>query len=638
MRRGFQNLLNINSAGAVIALIFVPLLFVVSAARAAAQPHWRFAPAQAPPPPAEVAPAPYPVPLGEVGEISFWAPNRGLLVTGGTQSKGGAVAGGLYAYDGISWHQLSSVCGSARGRLAWAGPDEFWTISDQRAGQITSLEETSGELEDLSLCHFQGDQVVGSYAMPLGQPDSYLKMDAAACLSPSDCWFAGEDGRAPNVGSFHLHWNGSEMSALYDSEDHAVTGMASFDGRFYEGLAVGPEDSYLPEEYLPQEDESGAPPAQPPKHPAVIRTIAPAGQTQLCGGVGSAFCDKFLFSGQPLPVYPEKVVPDALGGFDLATDGSPLGTGATQLWAGADPVERTPAGSVRAAVTILHGDADGTWTQIVPTAGGSAPLSGAQLRGSATDHFTSQATSVGDSIAPMPGTESAWLSLSSEGGNGAAHVALLEADGTVPANTDLELPVPGEGVGDRGNAGPIACPADNDCWMATSDGWLFHLTDGAPLVPNTDPLFDGEDGVIALRPLDGGVPVVYPDGFAEDDSLANQQPAPSQPPEQTSAEPAKPKKAKPLVRDVKSRFLHDRVLVITFKLTGRAHVQLIAREHRRVVGETRDESLRAGAHTLSLSLDPARWPTKLSLDAEPIGAPTSSSVPESPNTEDTFST
>jgi len=598
--------------GLAVAALALVLAFGASAS-AAGSVRWRYEPALAPPPPPGLAPAPYPVALGEVGSISFWEPNRGLLITGGTEGKGGVVSAGLYAYDGVSWHELSSVCGGAKGRIAWAGPDEFWTISDQREGQIESRQQNLGDLEALSLCHFVGNEVVGSYAMPLGEPDSYLEMDAATCLSSSDCWFAGQDGRSPNVGSFHLHWNGTEVSALYDSSDHVVTGMTSFDGKVYEGLEIGAEDSYLPEE-----EESGRV-GEPPLHPAVIRTIAPNGGTQLCAGRQSSFCNAFLFSGgQSLPLYPEKELPDALGGFDLATDGSPLGAGVDQLWAAADPL------------TILH-DTKGSWTQVLPSSsgGGPSPLDGSALSGSSSDLSDVRRGEPGSgSIAPVPGTESAWLSLNREANT--AQVALLQANGTVLAMDDL--PEAGEDVGFRGSAGPIACPASDDCWLAThgggsmTGGWLFHLGDGIPLAPNTDPLFDGEDGTIAYRPPDSGVPTIYPDGFAEDDSLANQQPpaAPTAPLAPSPVLPPKVKKGKPLVKDIKSSFLHHRVLVISFTLTARANVQLIARRKTQIVAKTRVKSMKPGLHRLSLALNPARWPTKLQFEAKPAVASTPS--------------
>jgi hypothetical protein len=558
-----------------------------------------------------------------VGEISFWAPNRGLLITGGTESDGGPVPAGLYAYDGVSWHELSSVCGGAEGRIVWAGPDEFWTISDQRSGQLLGTSR-NGELErpSVSLCHFAGGQVVGSYAVPLGEPGSWRHMNGGACYSPSDCWFGGKDGPPPE-GAFHLHWDGSTVTVVYEPEDHSVVGMVNFQGTLYESVQLESDDIWLPEER---------------KYPAVIHTIARA-------GVEPTFKDLDTYSPSEgnLPSYGENVLPEALQGVDLATDGSPLGAGATQLWAAANPLSNPPLKSGMASLTVLR-DHDGGWSQILPRRHGASPLSGASLAGS-TAEVGSKGTSeehegVGEegtsgAIAPEPGSEAAWLSLS--GGSG-AQVALLEATTCEPetgtqepcgkiAQTDT-LPNTGENVGYRGHAGPIACPAQHDCWMATfaeptsRAGWLFHLGDGTQAEPDSDPLFDGAVGVIAYRPPDSGVPVIYPIGFAEDDSLANQQvqPAPPAPSEPPPATPAKAKKAKPLVEHVKSSFLHHRVLVVTFTLTARAHVQLIARKSKQIVAKTRKESLRPGSHRISLSLDPSRRPTKLQFEAKPIGA------------------
>src|SRR5262249_48438530 len=74
-----------------------------------------------------------PVPPGVVGDIEFWAPNRGMLITAGND----AISAGLYAYDGTSWYPYSTVCGGHEGRIAWAGPNDFWTIADQQKGQQT---------------------------------------------------------------------------------------------------------------------------------------------------------------------------------------------------------------------------------------------------------------------------------------------------------------------------------------------------------------------------------------------------------------------------------------------------------------------------------------------------------------------
>jgi len=571
---------------------------------------WRYEPAPAPPPPPGAAPAPYPVPLGEVGQISFWAPNRGLLITGGE----GAAPPGLYAYDGSGWHLLSSVCGGGKGRIAWAGPDDFWTIADQREGQTIPGVNVSDQLHARSLCHFVDGSVVGSYAMPLGEARSYQPMDAAACFSPDDCWFAGADGEGLERGSFHLHWDGSSVTASYDTSAHAVTGMAAFGGRLYEGLAIGQGDALLPGEEATQ--------------PAVLRSIAPSGAQQPCEGGVSLFCNVSAYweaAQQPLPLYPRGVAPTELVGFELSSDGSPTGAGAGQLWAGANPLSHTPAGLPPAALTIMREDARGNWEQILPKleANGTAapsPFEAATLAGSTSYINPTLFSQPGaGSIAPVPGGDSAWLSLNYDysPNDSYAVVALLKANGE--ASID-RLPSPEEPVGFRGNAGPIACAAADDCWMATTEGWLFHLSDGAPLERNSDPFFDGEDGVIEYRPPDSGIPGVYPDGFAEDDSLANQKAASEpQAPPPPPAPPAKVRRAKPLLSRVKSAFHHHRVLVVSFTLSARARVQLIARRRRHVVAKTRAHLMPPGRHSLSLAFNRAHWPTGIQFEASPVG-------------------
>jgi hypothetical protein len=587
-----------GSLGALLASVaFAILPFVAVAASAdGTAASWRLEPALAPPPPPGVAPAPYPVPVGRVGEISFWAPNRGLLITGG----GGPVSAGLYAYNGVSWHQLATVCGGPRGRIAWAGPDEFWTISDQRAGQLLPP-QNEGDLQSVSLCHFLDGQVVGSYAMPLEEPDSYLPMDAAACYGPNDCWFGGELGPVPDSGAFHLHWNGSTVTAVYGTEGHAVTGMVNFAGQLFEGVQIRASDVFPPP--LP----SGKEPVIP-----VIHKIAPDEATQPFSNV---VVDEDEDPFEPLPEYGKGMPPYSLEGFTLASDGSPLGSGATQLWAAAD------ASAHVESITVLHGVSRNpasptqlTWFQLAPKLDG-APLERRIARGT--------------TLAPEPGSESAWMSLAT--GEGGAEVARLEASGEVKE----EVPGAQEQVGSHGAAGAIACPAPSDCWMATEGngpassvstkpGWLFHFTDGSQYPLDTDPNFAG---VISYRPPDAGVPVISPPGAPEDDSLINQIQlvAPSEASQEgPPSAPAKRRNGKPLLSHVKSRFLHHRVLVISFALTARAHVQLLGRRGSKVVARTRDESLSRGRHQLSLALNPAAWPTKLQVKATPAEVPAAS--------------
>jgi hypothetical protein len=586
---------------ACLACVLVTLAAGATANAAAGELRWRSSPAQAPPPPEGVEPAPYPVPVGQVGEISFWEPNRGLLITGGA----GPVPAGLYAYDGVSWHELSSVCGGAEGRIAWASPDDFWTVSDQRSGQ-TLGPNREAKLQSVSLCHFENGQVVGSYAMPLEEPDSYQKMDAAACYGPSDCWFGGE--------TFHLNWNGSTLTEVAEPEQHAVMSMVVFGGQMYESVQFGGET------YLPYED---------PEHPAVIHKIAHEGQVYSCGEVQSSFCDLTIFaSGKLLPEYGEGVQPDELQGFDLATNGSPLGIGATQLWAAA-----TPRRATGAAITVLHGalKASGAieWSQVVPGPHGESAITAVELGGSTIDRSEN---GIEDAIAPEPGSEAAWVALGPEGGGDAAEVARLDSSGALsePAHV-LSLPEPGEAIGYHGHAGPIVCPGAHDCWLATTDeegptpGWLFHYSDGEPVTLDTDPFFDGEDGVISYRPPDSGIPIIYPNLPPVDDSLINQQTEAAQKTATSSSTSpaASSRRAKPLLERVKSALVHGRTLVISFTLTARAHIRLVGRRKHKIVASTRAESLRPGHHELSLLLNPLAWPTAIQFHATPIGpAPT----------------
>ena len=140
------------------------------------------------------------------------------------------------------WYRYSTVCGGHEGRIAWAGPDNFWTISDQPSGQQTG----SAPPHHISLCHFEGGKVVASYAEPVGLAKSYLPLNAAACSGPQDCWFAGE--RLPgttNVGAFHLHWDGSSLTAVpsltvpqpeIEDPGRSVTSLAFHGGNLYEGV------------------------------------------------------------------------------------------------------------------------------------------------------------------------------------------------------------------------------------------------------------------------------------------------------------------------------------------------------------------------------------------------------------------
>jgi hypothetical protein len=573
----------------------------------AAGASWQFAPASAPPPPPGTPPASDAVPVGQVGEISFWSPNRGLLIsegTGGcaTTSETAVVPCGLYAYNGEGWHLLSTVCGSADGRIAWAGPDEFWTISDQRPGQVTT---SGGEPQDVSLCHFLDGKVVGSYATPFNQPNSYLRMDAAACLSPSNCWFGGRLGKAPNKGAFHLHWNGQTVTAVYSPENHAITSMALADqGTLLESVQIGAGAEY--------ESESAA-------HPAVIHQIDPPGSSIDFHNlfIPNQACESLEIC-PPLPDYGtdtkvDPVAPDTLAGFSLGSDYTPSGsnTNPPQLWAAAGPDTTVPSSSSKEGVAhpIVLRYSQGAWTQVVGNdePGGDDPFSSEQVQAVPGELFTG--------VAAEPGTPAAWLAVSSS--DDEAHVDRVTATGTISAREKLGA---AQGVGQLGTSGPIACPAANDCWLATSKGWLFHLTEdpehpgravGYPV--DTDQNFAE---LITFRPADEGVPQLPGLEPPPEESL-NQEP---QPPPIPKVQTPTMLTRKPLVTDVSSRVVRRYTLELSFRLTVKARVQLLASRRRRRVAQTPVKTLKAGKHTLMLRLNPHSWPNKLNLKAIPLEA------------------
>jgi hypothetical protein len=579
--------------GVLLALLTLGALAPASAAQGEAT--WQFAPAEAPPAAPGSPQQSFGVPLGRVGAISFWSPNRGLLIDEGTAGcrTTTATAGvpcGLYAYNGRGWHLLSTVCGAGEGRIAWAGPDDFWTISDQRAGQVT---KSTVNPRSVSLCHFDEGKVVASYATPFELPNSYRQMDAAACVSETDCWFGGQLGVPPNTGAFHLHWDGQKLTAVYSPEDHAVSSMAvDGPGALLESVEINPNAI--------GDDFSGENAA----HPFVLHQIDSSGFHGLL--IEDPSCAQ-LMACPPLPNY-EGAAPSSIAGFSLSSDYGAAGAGPEpQLWAAAG----LPAGSHSAAHSIVLRYSHGSWTQALDV--NHAGAAKADLEAGLQQ------------VAAEPGQPAAWVTADPKDEQ-EAHVDRLSVNGTAsPADdtgTVTQKDVLGEAqhVGQLGGAGPIACPAPNDCWLATSRGWLFHLTE-VPSEPSIaagypedgDPNFSG---VISFRPADEGVPQLPPNEPPPDTSQANQLPVPLKPPEPTAETPVFSQRA--LVVGLHSRIVHRYTLELTFKLVASAHVQLIARRHHRAVAQTARKTLQAGKRKLMLRLNPHRWPNELDLKATPL--------------------
>jgi hypothetical protein len=503
----------------------------------------------------------FPVGLGKVGDIEFWAPNRGLLITAGNPPT---IPPGLWAYNGVEWHELATVCGASDGRIAWAGPEEFWTVSDGRPGQIDS--ETGGvpPLEDNTLCRFVGGQVVASYAHPAFQVNSYQAMHAAGCITPTDCWFAGSPLPEPQIGAFQLHWNGATVEAEpYPGEGHAVQEIQVFEEHLYESVRVAPGDRVV-------EKVAEVP---------VVHRINPE-------GVRPTFESEL---GLPL----------SGGGEPNSLDYLRLTTGGTTLWGAAGQ-----GASGSGQVTVVRRD-ERKWSQVL---GPATKPSGAEV-------FPEEAVIA---LAAEPNGENAWLGLGplteaqQVSPTAPAVVARVSAVGAVSAAQTLS-------AGDlKGGIARIACPAVDDCWAATTQGWLFHLApaDAVTLPQDTTPAFAG---IIGYRPPDQGLSQIPPDAPPVDDSGLGEEPPPY-----GSVVPEPPKKEaevrvpEALLSHMHSRLVHGTTLELRFHLAVQARVRLVAKRHAHLVAATPLRTLQAGDRSLRLRLNRHRWPTKLDMQTHAL--------------------
>lgn len=525
---------------ALAALAALVALLVTGAGPAAAAPLiWRL---EQPPPPAGV---PFNVPLGAPGDIKFWAPNRGLMTVEGNDT----IPRGVFYWNGQVWRQLATVCGgpAETARIAWAGPTEFWVVSEPSLPRAGS---------GLALCRFKDGQVAGSWSTRVDAADPFRRMLSATCNGPSDCWFGGvgaQDALGSRIGAFHLRWNGSDLETVYGPQGRGVSDMQFHQGSLYESAYVG---------RAPENRTETPRLAEPEPAPRLLHRVA-----------GSSFAN-------------DPFVPQTLPG--LSVDGSELlalDSDGTDLWAVGGGAASGPAAPAEKAVErppLAARLAGGVFQELALT----GPVFGPEDR-------------LGD-IAAMPGSDSAMAAVvpfrERQSANAKATVALIGPDGTT---TTTRLPASGAG---RGSAARIACPAPNDCWMVTWGGWVFHYSDGTALPVDTEPAFQG---TIDFRPNEAAEQFI-PDALPEDDSQLFAPP----PLEQEKERERRTRRLPPLLKKIRSQ-LRGLTLEVSFTVTRRARVALIARRGGATVARTPDRVFGTGRYTLRLRLSRDRYPTKL---------------------------
>jgi hypothetical protein len=511
--------------------------------------------------PAPPAGAAFKVPLGTPDDMEFYAPNEGLLSVQGNA----VVAPGLFFWNGRDWHQLSTVCGGSgeASRIAWAGPDEFWTITEPS-------EPRSGA--GLGLCHFKDGVVVGSYSTAFQSPDPFRPMDAAACNGPNDCWFAGvgsEDPSGQRIGAFHLHWDGSNLTSSYQPQGRGVSSLAFFDGAFYESTFAGTQPGDTAD-------------------PVTLGSPEPGGPNLIHELVGGTFLDT-SFLPYPYPGVPAE-------GTELLSaksDGS-------ELWfsgggAASGPAAAEASGGVVPSPPVLVHLVEPFYEQ-VPI---ETSLFGEE------DRFVD--------VAPVPGLDAAWVADQPYADRGSstakAKVALIEAGGGATVDT---LPTSGPG---RGSAQLIAATGSEEAWLATSAGWLFHYTNGTVLPEDTDPNWTG---TITVRPNESVAQFVSDTPPPDDSQLFAPPPVAVEQP--VNVEAPTPEIIPALLKDIKVN-RHELTVTVSFDLTRLADVQLVAKLHGKAIARTAKERLKAGKHVLELSFSAKRWPTGLSFKTNELTKP-----------------
>jgi hypothetical protein len=542
----------------------------LSATASAEAPRWRL---EQPAPPAG---APFQVPLGTPGDLTFWAPNRGLLGIEGNS----VVPRGLLAWDGVQWHRLATVCGGTGDtmRIAWAGPTEFWTVSEPsrpRQGSGTAL------------CHFKDGAVVGSYSTADTASDPYRQMNAAACRAADDCWFGGIGSRDPTgrrVGAFHLRWDGTALRTVYNgASGRGVSDIEATGSGYVESVVVGPRRG------------SAVAPDPPPleRHPQLLHRIQ-----------GNAFADDPFVPAAEADGGTELLALDAADGPVWAVGGG-AASGSEVATRGVDGViERLPVAAYS-------------------TGGPFHELTFDSADFGAADRF--------EDVAAVPGTASAWAALVpyAERGrtNAKAKVALLNA--TTGAVSIDALPASGSG---RGAAARIAFSSPTEGWMVTNAGWLFHYSDGASLGQDTDPAVAGP---IESRPNEAAEQFV-PDAAPADDSQLFA-PPPVQV-ETTSTEAPEAEQLPALITGIrKPKLSKSLTLSLSFVVTRKARIQLVAKRKGKTVAKTRAVTFKQGRHTLKLKLSRKRWPTalrfvtkELTIDDSQLAPPSDDTVVSSP--------
>ena len=497
---------------------------------------------------------------GRIGDIEFWAPNRGLLITAG---NGSTIPPGRVGLQRRSAGTSSRRLRRHRRAHRLGGPGRILDRLRRapRAGRESAENGNRRRWKTTRSATSPAARSSAPTRTPAFQADSYQAMHAAGCFDPDDCWFAGDPLPEPQLGAFQLHWNGSSL----DSRTVPAKGMRSrtcacSTGASTRACASAAADQRRTPPELP-EPAASCTAIKPNRHPAPT-----------------------FERGRPeCPLYGAEELPEALDSLHLGADAKRCG---------ARPAREPDRRKAR------PGPGDGG---ALPK--GSGASCSARTPGSDFTNLPKRQLPGAKKLAfdrrrrrrqldrrrtrqrqRLAGARHRRATRAQPSPPRAAIVARLRRRHGLDEQTLPSTPKQTQGVGPKGAAAKIACPGAERLLAGDHAGLALSpraRQANAQLARSADPAFAG---LITYRPATKACRRSRPTRRPPDDSGLIEEPPHGYGgalAEATAARRSNPRSRLPLLSDLHTRLVHGTTLELRFHLAVKARVRLLAKRHKR---------------------------------------------------------
>jgi hypothetical protein len=557
----------------------------------------------------------------DVTSMAFRSWNRGLAAT--TPDRGDASKNpfGVWLFNGTRWYPDPTFPGASvcKGNtVLWAGKLDYWLIGTGPQGWAP-------------LCRFDGSNFLWE-PLPM-PPETVLRLEnpvtlqmpgnggitSGSCLTWDNCWFFGTDDTV-------LHWDGQGLTDVSPDPPGIWAGTAFTAAQLSAGANGSPIGLATVGTDYPSAQSAGT--------PLPTRASLP---TQLFGFDGTTADGRRLAGSVLTPTAyvapPAAEVPN--------TSGDPFGTDPVALsldpsghgWIAANPAGWRAGGGVPFLRPVLTAPERSPLLPVSTGLGSSTgpdPTCASWYSEEGLDRFPhtydpvsgpSPGSTLWTSISTFPGGESALAGGQSVStladGTVTAEPVLVQAncDGTTtttrfripdPAGSGTEVP-----ADQTGRIEAVAANAPNDAWASTSDGQLPGINTNSYEPPEFYRYTDGTP----------------PDAPAGNDEETRSLPSQPDPPIYVYKPPPPPKLPPPPVAAKTQHLgpaisgLHRRIvrgsgsytLILSFRVHRHVTLGIDAYRNAQLVASTGLERLGPPSAQLRLSLNPRRWPTKLSF-------------------------